>query len=154
MSTDAKELGWCILELMGHRKMGGYVREQEVAGAGFLRIDVPSQCSGISDKHCPVCGDCQCPDPETSLNDPNCPLHAPDCKHGEPIATQLYSPSAVYCITPVGEAEARAVAARCQPEPVARWEMQRQIEPARPAYARDDDDEDHQAPEPDEEDEF
>lgn len=33
--------GWAILELMGHRRLAGYVREQNVAGAGFLRIDVP-----------------------------------------------------------------------------------------------------------------
>ena len=34
--------GWAILELMGHRKMAGYVREVEIAGQGMLRIDVPS----------------------------------------------------------------------------------------------------------------
>jgi hypothetical protein len=33
--------GWTILELMGHRRLGGYVTEQEIAGAGFLRIDIP-----------------------------------------------------------------------------------------------------------------
>lgn len=33
--------GWCILEVMGHRRLGGYVREQEIAGYRFLRIDVP-----------------------------------------------------------------------------------------------------------------
>jgi hypothetical protein len=33
--------GWMVLEIMGHRRLGGYVREQTVAGAGFLRIDVP-----------------------------------------------------------------------------------------------------------------
>lgn len=33
--------GWSILELMGHRKLGGYVKEQEIAGHGFLRIDIP-----------------------------------------------------------------------------------------------------------------
>ena len=40
---DTKETyeGWSILELMGHRKLGGYVREQEIAGHGFLRIDIP-----------------------------------------------------------------------------------------------------------------
>jgi hypothetical protein len=32
--------GWCILELMGHRRLGGFVKEVQVAGAGFLRIDV------------------------------------------------------------------------------------------------------------------
>lgn len=33
--------GWAILELMGHRRLAGLVREQEIAGKGFLRIDVP-----------------------------------------------------------------------------------------------------------------
>lgn len=32
--------GWCILELMGHRKYGGHVSETEIAGAQFLRLDV------------------------------------------------------------------------------------------------------------------
>lgn len=32
---------WAILELMGRRKLAGYVRDVTVAGAGFLRIDVP-----------------------------------------------------------------------------------------------------------------
>lgn len=35
--------GWAILELMGHRRLGGYVTEATLAGAGFLRIDVPGQ---------------------------------------------------------------------------------------------------------------
>jgi hypothetical protein len=35
--------GWAILELMGHRRLAGYVREQEVAGQGFIRIDVPAR---------------------------------------------------------------------------------------------------------------
>lgn len=33
--------GWCILELLGHRRLGGHVTEQEIAGASFLRIDIP-----------------------------------------------------------------------------------------------------------------
>lgn len=32
---------WCILELMGHRRLAGYVTEQEIAGVGLLRLDVP-----------------------------------------------------------------------------------------------------------------
>ncbi len=32
--------GWSILELMGHRKLGGLVSQEEIAGHGFLRIDV------------------------------------------------------------------------------------------------------------------
>jgi hypothetical protein len=41
--VDASSLfeGWCLLELMGHRKLAGYVTETTVAGAGFIRIDVP-----------------------------------------------------------------------------------------------------------------
>ena len=33
--------GWCILELMGHRRLAGYVRETTLAGVGVLRLDVP-----------------------------------------------------------------------------------------------------------------
>jgi len=33
--------GWTILELFGHRRLAGYVREVEVAGGTFLRVDVP-----------------------------------------------------------------------------------------------------------------
>lgn len=32
---------WAILELLGHRRLAGYVSEQTIAGHGFLRIDVP-----------------------------------------------------------------------------------------------------------------
>jgi hypothetical protein len=84
--------GWCILELMGHRRLGGYVTEAVIAGAGLIRIDVPG------------------------------------LRPGETAATQFYSPSALYCITPTTEAIARALAAKAQPEPVQRWEL-----PASPA---------------------
>jgi hypothetical protein len=33
--------GWAVLELMGHRKLAGKVTEAEIAGKGFLRLDVP-----------------------------------------------------------------------------------------------------------------
>jgi hypothetical protein len=32
---------WCIVELLGHRRLAGHVREVQVAGAGFLRLDIP-----------------------------------------------------------------------------------------------------------------
>jgi hypothetical protein len=35
--------GWVILEILGHRRLGGYLREQQIAGVGFLRIDCPSE---------------------------------------------------------------------------------------------------------------
>ena len=80
--------GWAVLELMGHRRLGGWLSEAVVAGSAFVRIDVPGP--------------------------------------GEdPIATQFYAPSAVYCITPTTEATAHAVARLSRPEPVTRWELER-----------------------------
>lgn len=35
--------GWSVLELMGHRRLGGYVREVELAGHGLIRIDIPGE---------------------------------------------------------------------------------------------------------------
>lgn len=32
---------WCVVEMMGHRKIAGRVSEEEIAGAAFLRIDIP-----------------------------------------------------------------------------------------------------------------
>lgn len=33
---------WAVLELMGHRRLAGRVRAVKLAGAAFLRIDVPA----------------------------------------------------------------------------------------------------------------
>ncbi len=38
--SDHVELGWCICELLGHRVIAGFVSEVEIAGAGFLRVDL------------------------------------------------------------------------------------------------------------------
>jgi hypothetical protein len=81
--TDFKE--WCILELMEHRKVGGLVSEQTIAGSAFLRIDIYST--------------------------------------EKVFATQLYSPAAVYCITPCSEFIARSYGDRYNPEPVTQWEL-------------------------------
>lgn len=76
---------WCILELMGHRRLAGFVRDVELAGSRFLRLDVPGE-DGT-------------------------------------VATQFYSPAAVYCMTPTTEEIARAVALGNRPAPVTRWEL-------------------------------
>jgi len=39
MSEKAFE-EWAILELMGHRRLAGHVREQTIGSASFIRIDV------------------------------------------------------------------------------------------------------------------
>ena len=38
--------GWAILELMGHRRMGGFVRQVEMFGTAMCRIDVPAEGEG------------------------------------------------------------------------------------------------------------
>lgn len=38
----SEAIGWAILELMGHRRLAGYVSEQEIAGSSFLRLDIPA----------------------------------------------------------------------------------------------------------------
>lgn len=40
--TDQKQPfeGWCILELLGHRRLAGWVKEEEHFGVGMIRIDV------------------------------------------------------------------------------------------------------------------
>jgi hypothetical protein len=73
---------------MGHRRLGGRVSEATVAGAPFVRIDIP---------------------------------HPQKLEHM--VATQFYSPTAVYAITPTTEDVARAIS-RGAPEPVSRWELQ------------------------------
>lgn len=35
--------GWAILELMGHRRLGGFVSEGRLGGAPMVRIDVPGE---------------------------------------------------------------------------------------------------------------
>lgn len=40
MTTEVFE-SWSIVELMGHRKRPGYVKEVEIAGGKMLRIDIP-----------------------------------------------------------------------------------------------------------------
>jgi hypothetical protein len=89
--AEEKFEGWCILELMGRRKMAGKVSEASLGGGAFLRIDVPGE--------------------------------------GSNVATQFYSPSAVYCITPTTEEIARQVAPRWQPAPVTRWELPAPVRP-------------------------
>lgn len=90
---------WCILELLGHRRMAGKVSEVELAGARFLRIDVP----------------------ESS---------------GEQALTQYYGAQSVYCLTPVTEAVARAVALNSRPAPVSRYEMPVLVEQVGPERGR------------------
>lgn len=41
--SEEKFEGWVILEQLGHKRLAGYVKEETVAGQGFLRIDIPGE---------------------------------------------------------------------------------------------------------------
>lgn len=92
--------GWAILELMGHRRLAGYVSEQQLAGGAFVRVDVPGRL------HTEPTGD----------------------QEERDAATQFYSPAAVYCITPCAERLAREIAESARPRPVNEWDLPRRRE--------------------------
>lgn len=113
--------GWAILELMGHRKLAGFLSEQAIGGASFVRIDVPKAP----------------PNPSLDLRALGDAERAAEAW----AVTQFYAPSAVYCITPTTEDLARKVAAGAQPTPVTRYELPA----ATPRARRDDDSDDNDA---------
>lgn len=43
MPDDATFAEWVILELLGHRRLAGHLTEARIAGASFLRIDIPTE---------------------------------------------------------------------------------------------------------------
>ena len=86
MTEQATFEGWVVLELMGHRRLAGHLKEEQVGGTSFLRLDVEDEL-------------------------------------GEAIATQFYSPSAVYCITPTTKDLAVRFAQNRFEGPVQRWEL-------------------------------
>ncbi len=42
MSGDERPIGWAVLELLGHRRLAGYVASGDVAGTPFLDVTTPS----------------------------------------------------------------------------------------------------------------
>ena len=99
---------WVILELRGHRRLAGYLQEQQIGGASFLRLDVPS--SEICERCSGACGlqETDLDGRPTRTEDP-----CTDCDvYGTALqATQFYAPSGVYCITPTPEEIALSVLA-------------------------------------------
>lgn len=109
--------GWAILELMGHRRLAGFISQVEMFGAAMLRIDVPGP-----DEVCTLCGGGLA----EAISDAG-PVPCEACqgtgrKHVI-AATQFYGGSSIYCLTPTTEETARAFALRNQPAPVQRWEL-------------------------------
>lgn len=38
---------WVILEQLGHRRLAGHLTEQQIAGHGFLRLDIPGDADTV-----------------------------------------------------------------------------------------------------------
>lgn len=76
-----KFASWAFLELMGHRKLAGFVTETEVAGGKFLRIDVTdSDGKSLSQFYRPEAVYCITPTTETMVrawtqNNSAAPVH-------------------------------------------------------------------------------
>lgn len=100
----SEQIGWAVLELMGHRKLAGKVAEATLAGGSFLRIDVYLADDGeLQDGQ------------EQVADEDGAPLKR--------IATQFYPPGSVYCLTPTNRETCLALSKGHQPAPVARWEL-------------------------------
>lgn len=41
-TTEQPFSEWAIVELLGHRRLAGHIQEVQLAGAGFLRLDIPA----------------------------------------------------------------------------------------------------------------
>lgn len=141
-TTPAFE-GYAILELMGHRRLAGYVSEVEIAGAAMLRLDIPEHPAAVC-----TCGST---DPDSLAHEDHhhdCLLFAAeDARPVDVYATQFYSPHALYALTPTTEQIARQVAQRSRPTPIHQWELPRpQLEAAVVSHDGDnfDDDQDGQ----------
>lgn len=109
--SEQMQIGWAILELMGHRKLAGFVTDEN----GLLRIDVydgPQRsrceaCAGRGGVDGEACGEC-----------------GGECWVGvRPLATQWYGRQAVYCITASTEALCVELTQSHRPAPVGRWEL-------------------------------
>lgn len=49
MSGEITFEGWAIIELMGHRQRGGYVKDVEMFGGKLLRVDIPTDSGDVTE---------------------------------------------------------------------------------------------------------
>jgi hypothetical protein len=96
---------WAILEIFGHTKHAGKLSSVTVAGAGFVRIEIPA----LPAKTRVLERAEYVRDPATArsiMATPGATLGLSD----EPASEKVYNPTAIFSIAPVSEATARAVA--------------------------------------------
>lgn len=126
--TQGKLEFWAILELFGHQKIAGHVKEVALGGDAMLRVDVPEI------RYTARLG------------------YGPDAKTEErsiPAFTKFYSPKSVFSMTPVSEETARAAMQSFRSEPIQAFELRALPAPAGAADEDDDFDDDERPEEPD-----
>jgi hypothetical protein len=117
---------WAVVELMGHRKLAGWVTEEERFGSKFLRLDIPG--ATADEKHFDLWEQYQ-----------SGVFQEEGVVIANPFAsTQFYGAAAIYCVTPVKREIAIAFAQRNQPVPVTRFELP-QLQAAVPVRSYGDD---------------
>jgi hypothetical protein len=95
-SSERRDLGWCVVELLGHRRLGARVATEEIAGFNYLRLDIPDPKQGGA--------------------------YALSIDGAGIGATQFVNPSSVYALTPTTMDIAIAAAASAT-MPFTRWEL-------------------------------
>lgn len=93
-TTDPGDVGWAKVELMGHKVLYGYMREQQVFGRAMVRIDCPGR------------------------------DHPPEGNPDGPFAySTVFSPDALYSYSPIGAAVCVAAAGKNNQPPVTRYDL-------------------------------
>jgi len=110
---DSKMEMWAIVDVMGHQRYAGKVTEETLAGAGFIRVDVPE-----------------------IAHDRNGQM----LMHPIQPFTKLLAPGSIHSITPTSEETARAAAAALQRAPVNAYDVARLPAPEPAAVGADPDD--------------
>jgi hypothetical protein len=83
-----KFTGWAVVEMLGHKKLAGFVSEQVIAGSALVRVDVPE-----------------------TLQQKSVPGYGGTVVESKPAYTKLIGVGSIYCITPTDESTARRAAA-------------------------------------------
>lgn len=111
MTEQQKFECWAIVEVMGHSKYAGYVSEQAIGGASFVRVDVP-ECI-YEEEECAV--------DERGYADYSLPRIKSTVS--VPAFTKLLGQSSIFAITPTTEDLARRAAAGFRSRPLNEYDL-------------------------------
>lgn len=121
-SGEGKLEFWAILELFGHTKIAGYVREVALGGDAMLRVDVPElRFTELLSRY--------------EIKEGCSPTRVVELA----AFTKFYSPKAVFAMTPATEEACRAIMQNLRVRPVNTFDLPRAL-PAPTLTSADDKD--------------